>query len=64
MAASDLAEIQKSWEIARTVDSIFVVLAFIICIFRLISVYKMGEGRNLADHLMIFASVSDFAKSF
>ena len=65
MAASDLVKIEYSWDIARTVDIIFVVFALIVCILRLISKYKCGSGKRvLADDLMIVASVGDFVKSF
>ena len=63
MEASDLAGIEQSWEIARTVDIIFLVLAFIFFILRLLSEYKNGEGGDLAGHLMIVAYVRDLAKS-
>ena len=63
MEASDLTGIEKSWEIARTVEIIFLVLASVFFILRLLSEYKNGEGGDLAGHLIRVAYVTDPAKS-
>ena len=64
MAASDISGIEQSWDIALAVDFIFVILALLLCLFRLISELTNGDGRELADDLIIVASVRDLRETF
>lgn len=57
MVAPELAAIENSWEVALTVDAIFVELALTSCVLRLVSEIKNGDGRDLADDVIMVACV-------